>query len=181
MFIHILYLFYMCICLLNKYKIYISIVKQAKLFKKRIFYWHKAWKTFWNISVLWFLFLPNTQIYLVTSRNAGRNLMPQTAFCFSHLYFCFQISNENLVLCYNLPLQLLMLCLFNFQTKESIKNYIDNIISLYPAKRPSADAHPINIELYVLSFDLIVTYGIYKVHYSSIKRPRIIWFLTFRF
>ena len=55
-----------------------------------------------------------------------------------------------------------MLCLFNFQTKESIKHYIDNIISLYPANRPSADAHPINIELYVLSFDLIVTYGIYK-------------------
>lgn len=67
-----------------------------------------------------------------------------------------------------------MLCLFNFQTKKSIKHYIDNIISLYPEIGPSAHTKPINIELYVFSFYLIVTCGIYKVHYSAIKMPRII-------
>lgn len=60
------------------------------------------------------------------------------------------------------------------QIKKSIKHYIDNIISLYPANGSSADTEPINIELYIFSFDLIVTYGICKVHYSAIKRSRII-------
>lgn len=51
---------------------------------------------------------------------------------------------------------------------------MENIISLYPANGSSADTEPINIELYIFSFDLIVTYGIYKVHYSAIERSRII-------
>lgn len=61
-----------------------------------------------------------------------------------------------------------------FQNKESIKHYMDNIISLYPANGPSAYTKPINIELYVFSLDLIVTCSIYKVHYSATKMPRII-------
>lgn len=64
------------------------------------------------------------------------------------------------------------------QTKESIKHCIDNIISLNPANRPSADTEPINVEFYVVSFGLIVTCDIYKVHYSAIKSPRIIWSIS---